>query len=195
MPDGKIGSREWRIHMIENYLIPRLDSPSWARQYETDSDSVEMAAETLAEEYHDLAVPEFSSTVIVVILLLPVDYLFYINPQVYGLFIDIWAALFFVFPSLKGRYVIASAAKGAPKEAIHRLEAQEMVSNNTGFVLLAFGFVLQILSVQFLPNSEFIGENILSTSLPSWMSSVLLLTVLLVGLKTLGRMRSRRLSG
>lgn len=194
MTDKSLGSREGRIQLIEKHLIPKLDSPNWATEFGNDSATVDTASRTLAEEYHDLAIPEVYSTIVIVTLLLAIDYAVYFNPQVYGLFIDIWAALFFVFPSLKGRHVIATAVEGKPKEGVHRLEAQEMVSTNTGFALLAFGFVIQILSVQFFSNAEFVQQNVFSTYLPGWIPGLLLLLALLVGLKSLGKMRERRLS-
>ena len=190
----RLGSRDYRLQFIKERLIPRLDTRKWKEEYDPDADSVERSAEALSEQYHDLAVPEFYSTLIIIFLLGMLDAVVYLNPQVYGLFIDVWAAIFLVFPSLKGRYVMTTAVEGAPKDAIRRIESQEMVSANTGFVMLSLGFFLQIVSVQFLSSSEFIKTNILADAVSGWLTIVLLIGVLWLGFKSLNHLREKRLA-
>ncbi|KTG07948.1 hypothetical protein AUR64_01555 [Haloprofundus marisrubri] len=191
----RLRSREDLLQIIQDKLIPHLDNTEWREEYHPDNDSVEQSAEALAEEFYDLAVPGCYSLVVVVILLSAVDYLIHLNPQVYGLFIDVWAALFFVFPSLKGRYVMATAVDGLPREAMNRLEAQNMVSNTVGFVMLAVGFLLQIVAVQMFSSSEFLQSNILGDFAPNWIALLFLGFVLFFGFKSLYHFRGKRLSG
>lgn len=192
--EGQLGSRNHRIRLIRFWLIPLLDSPEWNERYEPDPDSVKQSADILAKEYYDLAAPEFYSTISLIILLLLVDHMLFINVQIYGLFIDIWAAVFLIFPSLKGRYITATSAEGTPAEAIHRLEAQEMVSANIGFVFLALGFILQVLSIQLIPSGEFLQANQLAPYVPSWATIVLLLGAIGISSKILANLRDKRLS-
>lgn len=191
----QLGSRAHRLHLIKSWLIPILDTPEWREKYEPDSDSVEKAADILAEEYYDLAIPEFYSAIALIVLLGLIDYLVRFNTQIYGLFLDIWASIFLIFPSLKGRYVIATAVEGTPAEAIYRLESQEMVSANTGFLFLALGFFLQVISVQFLTAQELLSMNLLAIYFPSWVTGVLLILAVAISSILLAYLRDKRLSG
>lgn len=191
----QLGSREGRLHLIKRYFIPALDAPKWGEKYKPDADSVEQSAHALAEEYHDLAVPMLYSTAILVISLSTIDYLVALHAQVYGLFLNVWSGVFFAFPSLKGRYVIASIVDGKEEEALRKLEAQEMASNNVGIALLATGFFVQIWSAQFLPKSEFLRANIAVEMIPEWAIGVLLVLALIICGKALKRFRDRRISG
>jgi len=187
-------TREGRIDFVEKRLIPLLDSPKWNEEFETTPNSVQDSANSLAEEYYDLAVPMLGSTAILILSLFVIDYLMFLHAQVYGLFLNAGAGIFFVFPSLKGRFVISSIVDTEDKEAIRKLEAQEMVANNAGMALLVFGFLIQVLSVQFLSRPELLQANIASRVLPNWIVGVMLLIALISGAKSLQRLRDRRLS-
>lgn len=152
--DPSPGTREHNIQIIKSRLIPALDMPEWQEKHDPDDKEVERSATILAEEYYDIAVPALQSFLTIILFLLLTDFLLFLEAQVYGLFISIWASIVMVFPSLKGRYVIATAVQGKPNEAIHRLEAQEVVTANVGFVVLAVGFVVQLFSEQFLTTDE-----------------------------------------
>ncbi|MEA5386016.1 hypothetical protein VB779_02110 [Haloarculaceae archaeon H-GB11] len=184
--------RSRQIQRISEWFVPSLDSEEWQEKFPANAENVEKSTTALAREYHDLTNPAFISTTVLVFLLLVVDFLMYLNGQVYGLFIDLWAALFLVFPSLKGRFVISTLAEG-DEDAVRLLEAQEMVANNIGVGLLALGFVIQIITVQFLGRTEFFANNILTNSLPGFVTGIFLLIALAVTLKVLGRLRSIKL--
>jgi hypothetical protein len=104
-----------------------------------------------------------------------------------------------VFPSLKGRYVVATAVQGKPNEAIHRLEAQEVVTANVGFVILAVGFIFQLFSEQLLTTEEVIRANRLVDLLPhiepvsTWVTIGLLVFTAFASSKVMSKMRSKRL--
>jgi hypothetical protein len=145
-PNPSPGTREHYIQIIKLTLIPTLDTPTWQEKHDPNEKEVERAATILAEEYYDMAVPAVVSFLTIILFLLLTDSLLFLDAQVYGLFISIWASIIMVFPSLKGRYVVATAVQGKPNEAIHRLEAQEVVTANVGFVILAVGFIFQLFS-------------------------------------------------
>lgn len=190
----QLGSREHRIQLIQSYLIPILDVSGWQEEYDPDTNEVENSATMLAKEYYDMAVPAIKSFSVMIVLLLLTDYLVFINGQVYGLFISIWASIFMVFPSLKGRFVIATVVQGEPPEALHRLQAQEMVTANTGFVFLGLGFIAQVFSTQFLPSEELIQTNLLGSPSPWWMTLVLLIGTFAISSKTMAKLRDSRLT-
>ncbi|WP_440005312.1 hypothetical protein [Halomicrococcus sp. SG-WS-1] len=192
--DFQIRSREGRISLIKEVIIPELDAPKWKDEYETNPASVEKSARSLAEEYHDLAAPLVYGTAVLVLLLFAIDYMVYLHSQVYGLFLNILAGICFIFPSLKGRYVIASIVDGEDKAALRKLEAQEMASNNVGMALLGGGFLVQVLTVQFLSRPELLRVNIAAKFLPGWTTGIMLLTALYIGAKCLNRSRSRKLA-
>jgi hypothetical protein len=187
------GSREHRIQLIQSYLIPVLDDSGWKEEYDPDSDEVKKSATMLATEYYDMAVPAMASFGVMIALLFLTDYFIILDGQVYGLFISIWASMFMIFPSLKGRFIIATAVEGEPSEALRRLQAQEMVTANTGFVFLAFGFIIQVFSTQFLTSKELIQTNLLGSPTPGWMTLVLLIATFAISSKTMAKLRNSRL--
>jgi len=190
----KWGSREHRIQLIQSLLIPRLDDPNWQEEYQPDTDEVNNSAAMLAKEYYDMAVPAVESFAVLIALLFLTDYLITLDAQVYGLFISIWASILMVFPSLKGRFVIATIVQGEPSEALHRLQAQEMVTANTGFAFLAFGFIVQVFSTQFLPSEELIQTNLLGSPTPRWITLVLLIATFAISSKAMAKLRDNRLT-
>jgi len=198
-PDPSPGTREHNIQIIKSRLIPALDTPEWQEEHEPDDKEVERSATILAEEYYDIAVPAFQSFLIIILCLLMTDFLLFLETQVYGLFISIWASIVMVFPSLKGRYVIATAVQGKPNEAIHRLEAQEVVTANVGFVVLAVGFIFQLFSEQFLTADEVIQANRLVELIPqteyltALITGIFLLFTAGASSKVMSNRRSKRL--
>ena len=193
------GSREYNIQFIKANLVPALDSPEWQEEHNPANDEVDKSATILAEEYYDMAVPAVYSFLTIILLLILIDYLLFFDSQVYGLFISIWSSIIMVFPSLKGRYVIATAVQGKPNEAIHRLEAQEVVTANVGFVILAIGFMFQLFSVQFLTSDEFIQTNQLVDLIPQlesislWISLGLFIITGIASSKVMSSLRNKRL--
>lgn len=188
------GSREHRIQMIQSLLIPRLDDSGWQEEYQPDADEVDNSANMLAKEYYDMAVPAIQSFAVLILLLFLTDYCVSLDAQVYGLFISIWASIFMVFPSLKGRFVIATVVQGEPSEALHRLQAQEMVTANTGFVFLAFGFIVQVFSTQFLPSGELIQTNQFGSITSWWLTLGLLVGTFALSSLTMAKLRDNRLT-
>lgn len=188
------GSRGHRIQLIQSYLIPFLDDTGWERRYEPDSGVVDESAAILAEEYYDMAVPAVWGCTVLLVLLFVVDYLVFLDGAIYGLSISIWASIFMVFPSLKGRFIIATAVQGEPTEAISRLQAEEVVTANTGFVFLALGFVFQVVSNQFLTSEELVQTNLIGNEPQSWLTAVLLILTFFITSKTMAKLRDSRLS-
>lgn len=188
------GSRSHRHNVIKSQLIPRLDDEGWNERYESEPEQVEESTTILTEEYYDMAVPAFWSFTVLVILLFVVDYLVALNGQMYGLFVNIWASIFLIFPSLKGRYVIATAVEGKSSEALSRLQAQEMVTANAGFAFLALGFIFQVFSAQFLISEEFILANILSDYASWWITLILLTLTFGISSLVMAKLRDNRLA-
>jgi hypothetical protein len=88
--------------------------------------------------------------------------------------------------------VIATLVEGN-EEAVRLAEAQDMVATNTGFLLMGLGFVMQIFAVQVLQPAELLNQNLLSSTVPSVISTVLLVVCLWLAFQSLGYFRKTRL--
>lgn len=183
--------RDGRIRLVRQIITSSLDEPEWGKRYEPDTEQVEKSADSLAEQYYEYTNAGVLSTSIILLLIATIDYGMGLNPQVYGLIVDVWAVLFFVRPSFKGPTVIATAVEGRPPDAIRRLQSQEMVFTNIGLGVFAIGFLLQIFAVQFYPSQEVFRNNLISGILPGWITGVFLLVSLFVGLLVFNRLHDR----
>lgn len=155
-------------------LLTRLDDSSWKTLFPDDHIGVRRAHHALYTEYRRLTNPIVFAIIFIFVALLAVDYLAYLDPQVYGLSISLWGAVLVIRPALKGRFVIAALAEGREK-AIRETEAQTMVMSNTGFALLLGGFFLQIVALQVFPDREVMSQNVAAEIIPNLATILLIL--------------------
>ena len=149
-------------------VVKNLDSPKWKAKYENELETVEESHELLAQTYYEVIQGVIIGTLLLLIFLVLVDVALYFHALIYGLTINIWGTMFMIYPSLRGRYMIAGISENVDRNAIRRIETRRVVFTLSGFSLLAFGFVLQILAHQSLRGSELITQNWLSGTLPEW---------------------------
>lgn len=180
----------WGEHLLSRIIASQLDSESWEEHFEPSDEEVKKANRKLTEVLWDLATPLVWGVSCLFGLLLLLDYATSLNPQVYGLFFNIWAGVCFVFPDLRSPVIIASIVE-SEEDAVRHLEAETMTSTNAGFVMLMAGFTLQMASVQFL-DGEILTQNVLG-AFPAWMMGIALLGVGYGSVKIFGFFRERKL--
>lgn len=169
-----------------------MDDDQWQKYFEPDEGDIELVRDALTKELHDLAVPAIWTGFWLLFTVLIIDILIPLDPRSYGIFLDVYAGLLFVFPALRGRYVIASSITGNP-EASAKLESENFVSTGSGFLMLAAGFIFQYLAIS-MPNGwELVGENVLSSFLPPILVLIIPLSTVLVGMRVLRTSREKRL--
>lgn len=178
--------KKW-IELVRTRLVSSLPAPDWVNEIGIDDDEITRSSRTLATVYRDLGIPMVLTIFALVGFLLVIDFLFFISSQVYGLYIDVFAAIFFLSPSLKSAEDIAATVT-SEERAVRIKEAQEMVANNVGFLTLLCGFGIQGLAVQ-SQRRELIGENFL-TGLPDFLVYVALPLAGVFAFLVFGRARS-----
>ncbi len=179
--------KRW-IEFVSAIFVSRLPAPDWAEEIEIDEDEISRSEKTLAAVYRDLGFPIIWTVLVLITSLLAIDVLFFVPSQVYGLYIDVFAAIFFLSPSLKSAEDIAAAVT-SEERAVRIKEAQEMVANNVGFLTLLCGFGIQGLALQ-SQRTELIGENFLA-SLPGFLVYLALPLAGVFAFYVLGWTRSR----
>jgi len=191
--DVQYKTREGRISYVEQEWVPMLDSDRWGDIYPVEEGEKEAAGRIIAEELHDFGEPLIWAGILSLILLFTLDALLYLNAQAYGLFVNIWATLAFIFPAMKGRGMIATVVSGESKAAKRRLEVQSLVANSTGICLFGIGFLAQLMAVQLIPQEELLTSNLATPPLPQWTSIVALLVVFHLTGKFVSWRRSKHL--
>lgn len=186
MLDIPSNREEW-VKMVREEFIAQLPDPDWADQVEVDENEVEKSANTLAALYRDLGFPMMWAIITLIVCLLGIDLLFYLSAQIYGLYIDVLAAIFFITPSFKSPTDMAYAVT-SKKQALRIKEGEEMVSNNVGFLTLLCGFVIQGIAVQ-SQRTELLGENLL-VGLPDALVFISLPLAGILAFVVLGKLRS-----
>lgn len=157
---------KYREQMRE--VVKSLDSPKWKAKYGDELKTVEESHELLARTYYEILQGVIVGTLLLLIFLVLVDLALYFHASIYGLTINIWGTMFMIYPSFRGRYMIAGISEGVDREAIRRIETRRVVFTLAGFTLLAFGFVLQILAHQSVKGDELLTQNSLGGTLPEW---------------------------
>jgi hypothetical protein len=155
-------------------VVKSLDNPKWRERYGDELETVEESHDLLAQTYYEVIKGVIVGTLILLSFLVLVDVALYFQSSIYGLTINIWGTMFMIYPSLRGRYMIAGISEGVDREAIRRIETRRVVFTLSGFTLLAFGFVLQILSHQSVSGDELFTQNYLKTYLPEWTTLIFL---------------------
>jgi len=184
-------SPEEREEWIENVRVERLSdlpAPDWMDEIETDEEELVRSGRTLGAVYRDLGFSLFAAILALVPSLILIDTLFYLSPQIYGLYIDVLAAMFFLTPGLNSPEDIAVVVS-SNKRAIRIKEAEEMVAHNVGFITLLTGFGIQGAAIQ-SQRTELVGENILS-SLPGYFVYILLPLAGVLAFLVLGKVRNQ----
>jgi len=98
--------------------------------------------------YKNYAKRVLRDAILLLLLIGIIDFCIGLNQQIYGLGISAYSAIFMVYPSLNGRYVIAALNDPDNIENKISLDAERTVMTNISFVLLTFGFILQMIAVQ-----------------------------------------------
>jgi hypothetical protein len=168
----KVSDPDWRIELIEEMLVPKIDSEfSNVFEREPKEEHVEKAQRILAEELWNEGTGIFTRFAKVMIPLMVIDSIFAMPAIVYGLVFSTTGTIWlWVYTNLFDRHSIASRSEygtGATlgggmafdEEHARRL-AHNTVSTNIALAWLAIGFILQIIAVWFFPNQSLIPELI-----------------------------------
>ncbi len=159
---------------IDNKAMPllekittTLDNPRWKEEYSSELETVNQTHVSLTRAYYFMGMSAVKGTLVLFMGLLLIDLAINLQSFIYGLSANIWGTMFIIYPSLRGRYVIASISENVSKDAIREIEIRKMVCTNIGFVVLILGFVLQIFSHQMV-SEEIFSTNYLESVIPSW---------------------------
>ena len=130
--------------LTKDKIISGFYSSEWD-EFDLDDSHVEKSetklAKTYAENIHWVCLGIPAAILLSVAL---IDWVFSINPLIYGLCINLYASIVMAVPSLKGVHSIALIT-AQNTEAIRRIEAQRTVFTNIGFALFIVGYGIQIL--------------------------------------------------
>jgi len=162
-------------------IIDNLNESSWEKKYKSELETVEECHNQLAARYFNVTLSAVRGLIILLTGLILVDFLVEMNSLVYGLSINLWASVFLIYPSFRGKYMIASISERVDKKAIREIEVNRMVFSNIGFILLILGFLLQIISHQIITDG-LVTTNLLADYLPGW--TVVPLTIIVLILST-----------
>ncbi|WP_435147187.1 hypothetical protein [Halobaculum sp. P14] len=177
--------REEQSQLVES-LVKCIPNPNWADRYEVDEEELEQSRLRLTATYQEIGSPLICSLVSLLVLLAVLDLFVVLSTQIYGLYIDVLAAIFFLTPSLKSPVEIAASVEEI-QGPVRRMESEEMVAHNVGFSALLVGFGMQIFAVQ-SARSELLGQNYLS-GMPDLVGGIGLILVGVLSLTILGKLR------
>lgn len=163
--------------------LTSLDDPQLKRVYGDELETVDKAHQRLAEAYYEVLSGALVGTIGIILMLVVFDLLIYIDAVLYGLTINIWASLFILYPSLRGRYMVAAISENVETEAIRKMETRRGVFTLVGWFLMAVGFGLQVFARQSI-DGQFLALDILESYLPEWSLIPYLIIVFYVGLRT-----------
>lgn len=168
-------SLEGKAKIVAELLIPPLDNPNWKEKYSPSQEAVEKAQAALGKEYSEIGWPAAKKTFLLILLIGLLDYAISLDPIVYGLAVNISGAVFLFYPSIRGRYTVATLADGENSTAKREIQVRQMAFSNVGFCLLGLGFLLQLFAVQLVGEGGLIIVNALSHVVPEWSTPMLVL--------------------
>lgn len=129
-------------------VVEWMDDAHFKNEYGDELESIEESHQLLAEAYFEVLTGALVTTLGIFALLLLYDTLMHLDSIIYGLTINAWAALFILYPSLRGRYMVAGISENIDRAAIRRIEIRRGVFTLVGWGLMALGFGLQVLAHQ-----------------------------------------------
>ncbi len=158
--------------LVRDYILPILPNESY--KYDNLNEwEIKRAKSILAQEYVEHG--RIRDPALLILLILTYDYLFILEPIVYGLIISIYGSLLAVIGDIHTPESLADETLGANdrKEEEIRSKAEESIRVNIIAVSLAIGFSGQILAVIGFFGTELISANIFVGDYPSWIGGVI----------------------
>jgi len=146
MADKNIGERvSDRVdNIIYHTVIPILDDPRVNNSNKEKTEKVEYAQLQLTRQYKKYGKRAFRDIIILFVILFFLYQYYTFNIQIIGIVLNLYGSLFIFFPSLNGRYTIATISSGDNDKEKIRRNVERTVFTNIGFALLAIGFFIQI---------------------------------------------------
>ncbi len=151
---------------------------------ELNDEKVQIAKSILAKNYVEHT--NIDIAIKTGLMLLVYDWLFYLDSQVYGLFLASLGSIALALPKLHTPHLLAEEVFKEPDSLKAKLEseAKSSVKTNTGVAGLFLGFILQIFAIAGPLPDELVVNNVLHGEIPTWAGFVVVVTA---GHLTFGR--------
>lgn len=156
------------IKLIEKYFVPEVDRPGWKKTYGPSDEHVLNAQRSIAEGLYNRSSSLFKFAILVIVSVAIVDILLPIQAQFYGISLYMFAVTILVYPSLRGRYTIASITE-KNSEAIRYLETERTVFTINAFFFVLIGVILQLIAIQ-ITGPDVFTENVAISFIPNWVA-------------------------
>jgi hypothetical protein len=134
---------ETTVEIIRDELVAKIDDEKRRDAYDKDDDIVKLAQSKLAGQYKKYVRRFLFKDAIILLLALGLIWRFSLNPQIYGLTLNIYGTVLMAFSSLNGRYTIATMVNPDNIEEQIEVQAESTVLSNIGIALLGLGFLVQ----------------------------------------------------
>ncbi len=173
MPELEEPDLEWNERFVRDHLLTLLPN-EYGDTGEIDDEERRIARSILAKEYVEHVNLDLAWKLVVILLVY--DWLFYLDSQVYGLFIASLGSISIALRNVYTPDILADRTFEHSDSVRAELESQAetSVKTNVGLAGLSIGFVLQIFAVSGPIPEEIARQNHLNGDLPTWLGFVLI---------------------